>query len=400
MAQPLAVPLTATVLVQVLSSLAALAGPVLAPLAARELGTAPEAVGLYTALIYLFASTGGLVAGNLIARLGPVRTSQFGLALTGAALLATGAGGLGFALVAAAMIGFAYGQITPASSQILQRIAPPERMNLIFSIKQTGVPAGNFVAGATLPTLALLLGWRGAFMIAGGACLALALAIQPLVKDFDDARDPRRRLLRAGAGLDPLRQVWRTPGLRRMVEISFGYAGMQAALGTFLVVYLNQGIGLDLITAGALLSAAQGAAVPARVIWGIVADRWIAPRRVLIAIGFAMSCAALAIGWVTAAWPVVLTGAVCVVFGASAVAWNGVYLAEIARHSPPGRAGEITGAANFFTFGGVVVVPMLFSLVLTLSASYALCFALAALPCAIGAFRLARARNRANFAAP
>ncbi len=43
MAQPLAVPLTATVLVQVLSSLAALAGPVLAPLAARELGTAPEA---------------------------------------------------------------------------------------------------------------------------------------------------------------------------------------------------------------------------------------------------------------------------------------------------------------------------------------------------------------------
>ena len=53
---------------------------------------------------------------------------------------------------------------------------------------------------------------------------------------------------------------------------------------------------------------------------------------------------------------------VLVVFGASAVGWNGVYLAEVARQAPPGMASMPTGGTLAVTFLGVVVGPPLFGL--------------------------------------
>ena len=37
---------------------------------------------------------------------------------------------------------------SPAGSEILQRFSPPPIRNLVFSIKQTGVPLGGVLAGA------------------------------------------------------------------------------------------------------------------------------------------------------------------------------------------------------------------------------------------------------------
>ena len=45
----------------------------------------------------------------------------------------------------------------------------------------------------------------------------------------------------------------------------------------------------------------------------------------------------------------------------SAIGWNGVYLAEIARITPPAEVGRITGGSLFFTFGGVLVGPSAFA---------------------------------------
>ena len=42
-------------------------------------------------------------------------------------------------------------------------------------------------------------------------------------------------------------------------------------------------------------------------------------------------------------------------FGGTAIGWNGVQLAEVARNAPADEVGAITGAAGFITFGGVVV---------------------------------------------
>jgi MFS family permease len=67
--------------------------------------------------------------------------------------------------------------------------------------------------------------------------------------------------------------------------------------------------------------------------------------------------------------------AVCAVFGATAIGWNGVQLAQVARHAPPGQAGTVTGASGFLTFAGVVLGPPTFALLATLIASYRIGFA-------------------------
>jgi hypothetical protein len=99
---------------------------------------------------------------------------------------------------------------------------------------------------------------------------------------------------------------------------------------------------------------------------------------VLGGLGLAMTAAALTAGWFTPDWPLAAILAVCIVFGGTAVAWNGVFLAQVARLSPPGRAGEVTGGTAFVTFSGVMVTPATFSAIVSATGSYGLAFAAAA----------------------
>jgi hypothetical protein len=64
-----------------------------------------------------------------------------------------------------------------------------------------------------------------------------------------------------------------------------------------------------------------------------------------------------------------------VVFGGTAVAWNGIHLAQLARLAPAGRAAEVTGGTFFITFGGVTTVPLAFSFLLHATGSYGFAYA-------------------------
>ena len=59
----------------------------------------------------------------------------------------------------------------------------------MFSIKQTGVPAGAALAGALLPVAALALGWRTALVLVAslglGVIAAAAIDAQALDTDHD-----------------------------------------------------------------------------------------------------------------------------------------------------------------------------------------------------------------------
>ena len=75
-------------------------------------------------------------------------------------------------------------------------------------------------------------------------------------------------------------------------------------------------------------------------------------------------------------WPTVATLAVCVMLGMTAIGWNGVQLAEVARNAPSGQEGAITGASGFITFGGVLIGPPAFALVSALTGGYRVGFAI------------------------
>jgi hypothetical protein len=87
-------------------------------------------------------------------------------------------------------------------------------------------------------------------------------------------------------------------------------------------------------------------------------------------------------------WPLWALFAFAMAYGATAVGWNGVFLAEIARRAPPERISDATGGSAFFTFLGVVVTPPLFHAVLNATSSYGLTYALFGVPAFAAGLRL------------
>ncbi len=101
-----ALPLVVTLAIQTLVALAVYCAPVMAPVAARDLGVHPSAIGWFIATTYLGAMIGSATAGGWLARFGPIRVSQLGLALCLAGLaLAAASSSLPLAVLGAFVIG-------------------------------------------------------------------------------------------------------------------------------------------------------------------------------------------------------------------------------------------------------------------------------------------------------
>ena len=209
--------LAAMFLQQTFASVGKVLPAVLAPLVIAELHADPAWVGVY----YGFSAAASLVAqmgcGSFIVRYGALRMSQVALVLLGGGMAVAAEGSLpGFA--GSAIIGGGGAAVsTPTSSQLLYRVSPSRLAPLIFSIKQTAVPAGLLICGFLGPAMAAALGWRGAVLAVAAACVIFASALQPLRARFDDDRVPSRRFRLAGGGsgirnLSPLEDRANTPG--------------------------------------------------------------------------------------------------------------------------------------------------------------------------------------------
>jgi len=385
--------LLATTAIQIATAAAALTLPSIAPLVAADLGQPASNVGTYIALLYIGAAVSAVVGGALLRRLGAIRVSQLGLALCALGLIAGLAPLVWVVALGALILGLGYGPITPASSDVLARTTPPDKMGLVFSIKQTGVPAGTALAGIVVPPLAVWLGWHWAVLVMVAACLLVVASAQAVRQPLDAQRDRDAAISLAGVAV-ALRLVVRTPALRLMALVSFVYNGMQMCVSTFIVVYLTEAIGLPLVVAGLGLTAANSAGVVGRILWGVVADRVGSPRLTLAALGALMSLGALTVAAFTPAWPVWVMLLVCALLGGTAIGWNGVYLAQVARSAPSGQAGVATGGCLFFTFVGAVLSPFFFGVLVRASGSYATSFCVAAAVCALLAAWLAFSPRR------
>jgi MFS family permease len=384
-----ALPLAITFAIQTLVALAVYSAPVMAPVAGPALGFSPAAVGYYIAASYLGSMVGSAAAGGWVARFGPIRVSQAALALCFCGLALAASASSPLVILGGFVVGLGYGPTTPASSAILVR-SPSRHFSLIFSIKQTGVPAGGALAGALVPGLILVLGWQWGAVAIGVACLAVALAVGGVRARYDRDLNPRAPVSLRSA-FAPVRLVLEDRRLRQLCLTGIVYGGVQITLVTYLVIFLVESFTLTLVVAGLVMAAAQVASVLGRVLWGVLADRVLTRRTMLGLLGIGMGVSALVALAAGPGWPLWLLIVYASAFGATAVGWNGVFLAEVARIAPAGRTSEATGGSLFFTFLGVVVTPLIFNVVLALAGTYAVAYAVFAVPAlAVGAWMLAR----------
>lgn len=352
-------PLGVTLAIQSMVTLALITVPVMGPQVAESLRVSPALVGAYVSATYVGAMIASLMGGVAVTRWGAIRVSQWGLVLSALGLSLCALGWMPAMALGALLVGLGYGPITPASSHLLARTTAPHQISLVFSIKQTGVPVGYMLAGAIVPSLLLMVGWQSSLFLIAAVCLACATASQPLRGPFDHDRDPAQTV-RLSSLMQPIRLVLSHRPLATMAACSFLFCMVQMSLVTYLVTFLNTELAYSLVVAGLVLSVSQVGGVAGRIFWGLVADRWLGAFRTLVLLAALMAVCGLGTALFTVQTPRALVMAVLVVFGASAIGWNGVYLAEVARRAPAGKASMATGGTLAFTYMGGLLGPSVF----------------------------------------
>lgn len=373
-----------------------LAVPVLAPAIAAEAGIPAALAGVHTALVYAGALVSGPLAGAFIHRFGGIRVLQAGLVVCGVALAGSVVAHPAALALSAFVCGMGHGPVTPAGSHLLAQKAPANRRSLIFSLKQCGVPAGSMLIAAFTPLIAEAFGWRAGIVAVAVLLVAMAVALQPLRGPLDAERDRSARLgnLRAawGAALGSLAILRDVPVLRRMTVMSALYGVSQFCFSAFFVVFQVEALGMSLTEAGFRLALAQAAGVVGRIGWGLLADR-VGARPVLTGLGLAAAASGLLLLLSGPGWPGLLVTLAGMAMGATAIGWNGVFLAETARLAPPGRVGATTAAAGFVFGACMLVGPPAFSALVQASGGYGLGFGLCALTALAGAWLVHGAKS-------
>jgi len=246
----------------------------------------------------------------------------------------------------------------------------------------------------TAPGITLAFGWRWALVLAMAAGLVVVAALQPMRARWDD--DRMRQAAASQPLLAGLRLIWQRPILRWLSVASACYACIQLCLGSFAVIMLVEEVGLTLVQAGLLLSVVQAAGMVGRIGWGWIADRTGDGVRVMLGLNVIMTACCLLCAFMTPQWPQIALVLLFVAFGASAVGWNGVFLAEVAQRAPAGTVSIAIGGAVMWSYAGILAGPALFAFLCTRIGGYrdtfgALTFiALIGLACVLTARRAAR----------
>ena len=372
----IALVLAATTAVQAFLTLCVLALPAVAPAFAKALDISPSLIGYQVSIVYAAASACSLIAGTVIRRWGAGRASQSALAFGAAGCALAAVPFLPMLALGSVLMGVGYGLTNPAASHLLMRFSSGRNRNLLFSIKQTGVPIGGILAGLALPSVALLAGWQASLIVPAALCIGLCLLLITPRQRWDDDRNPNAPL--SGGLFASVQMIWRSPPLRALSMAGFCFGAVQLSLMSFTVTMLVQEVGFNLVSAGAALSLVQASGVSGRLFWGWLADRLQNALLVLIVITSISLAACISVVWLSAAWPAPAIYAVLAMFGLSAVGWNGVFMAEVARASMGQDVGSATGGASAITFFGVMFGPGLFAMAYAIIGSYAQTFALAA----------------------
>ncbi|XUY28888.1 MFS transporter [Agrobacterium sp. rho-8.1] len=370
-ASSLAQTLIAATLIQIVATASVLALTAIAPTVAADLNIGAYWIGYQISLIYASGMFSSAVAGTLVQRFGPIRIEQIALTcfVVGFAGIATAS--IPLIILASLLIGIGYGLNNPASSEMLSRVTPQNRRNIVFSLKQSGVPLGGILASFAFPFLSRYVGWHVALLI-GAAAPLVTMGLLAMTHAAQPKTQKKVPSLLRGL-IDEQSTIWRNPRLRALSCLGFAYSAMQLSVSAFAVVTLVHDAGWSLLAAGSVAAAMQFAGAFGRIFWGVVADRIGGGYITLSLLGLLGG-----VGYVLLYWlpelPVVAQVALFVAMGAVTIGWNGVLLAEVAHNAPEGRVGAITGGVLVYTFIGVIVGPSSFASVYALSGHYGTSF--------------------------
>lgn len=344
-----------TLLVTMMSSafqifaLAILASPII-----DDLDLSRAEVGLVGSINTAVGALTAPSTGRLTDRIGPRRSVVTVLVLSaGGMAVMAGARNIWLLSAAAAISGLPQGWGNPATNSLIATRVEPGRRGSVTGIKQSGVTLGVFLAGAALPLLESVWGWRGACLAFAIMFAVLAAVVQVTLGPDPGVADAGHDRTESTTGattparrLDPF--VWRLT----LYALLMGTAG--GAVGRFFPLFAEESLGFSLGTAGILTALGGLIGMAARVYVGRLAETRITPTRLLsvLAMVGAAYCVLLA---------VVTPGTRALLFLApplSAVgiaAWNAVAMLAVIMFFSTRQSGRASGVVMLGFLGGLSI---------------------------------------------
>ncbi|HSE03279.1 MAG TPA: MFS transporter [Methylomirabilota bacterium] len=346
---------------QIMANVGPLGIPSIAPLIRENLGLSVTQAGSFLSAYYIGPVLFSLPAGWLADRWGVRGAMVLGQALIALGLLAAAlAPSFSFLVIIMILAGTGYGVLNPTTTKAGMAWFPPRQRATVVGLKQIGLPGGGALGALLMPPIALAFGWRAAVAASGAVVGALALLTWALYRDIPEPA--RAEPVRARS---PFRAVLGNRDLWLLGVSTLIFAGVQTVFLSFLVLYLNEVVALDLVVAAKYLVAAQVSGVAGRVLFGLLSDRFFGgQRRIVLAIAGvgSMGCA-LILSTTAPGAGVALLAPLAAGIGLFGVGWNGVQHTLMAELAGPRAAGTAVGLGLAISSLGVTVCPPVFGLV-------------------------------------
>ncbi len=375
--------LVAATLSQVASAMGIAIFPVIAPQLASMLGVDASTVGYQISILFGAALLASSVVGSIVLRWGACRSMQWACWLAAAGMAVALAGELWLMPLAAVFIGASNALAAAGAAHLLFRFGTSQNRNLVYSIKQAGVPLGWAAIALIAPLLTVGFGWRAPMWLVLAYSVACALWLDRYRPCWDDDRDPG--VASKTSVFTGMQVLWRYPVLRYLSVAAFFFSFVQLCLGSFTVNLLVQEAGYSLVAAGVMLSLVQASGMCGRMLFGWIADRAGNAVAVLLFTNLlAGLCCALVL-LLPRGWPVAVLAVFYIVFGLVAYGWNGIMHAQVARLSPQGMVSVTTGGMMMWVFAGILAGPSLFATAYRVTGSYATTYGGVALVALAGA---------------
>lgn len=325
----------------------------------EQLGFGEAALGLAVALFFTSSALASAVFGRVVERIGAQRGMQIAAVGSALSLLGIAIFARSWSLLVVWLVlgGFANALAHPATHLLLAREIPAERQGFSFGLKQSAIPMATLLAGLAVPTLAITVGWRWAFV--GGAGLSTIVALLIVRKRARSSKWITKPLTNA---VDvPRLDVGRLPIVLLALGIGLGSAAA-TPLGAF-IVESSVAAGFEVGRAGLLLALASAVGIMVRILLGYLADGM---RGGLLRLVAAM----LAIGGISFVLLATRVDSLLVVgtmmaFGAG-WGWPGIFNFAIVKTNP-GAPAAATGITQTGASGGAALGPLTFGLVLEAS---------------------------------
>ena len=269
--------------------------------------------------------------------------------------------------------GFGCGAFPTVSTKALLTWFPPKERGTTIGINQTAVNVGGIITAATLPTVAILYGWRIGFVAIGVVTILIAIIAYTLYRDAPstlvdvEPSKPRSR--------PSIKDSIKLMLDRNILLISISCIGLmmvQFAMTTYLIIYLTEIVGISVTLAGGFLAIVNAGGAVGKPLLGAMSDRLFGGSRkkpLLLAAVMSFGLSIL-MQFIAASTPYIVLSVIFALFGFSALGWGGLNFVLVSEYAVRENAGLAVGYSNMIGLIGNIIGPPIFGLIIDATGSY------------------------------